>query len=143
MKLERIQNYAMRLITSAKPRTPSAQLRSELSWMSLQDRREMQVVMKVHSCLHGRAPAYLCSKFSRNLNTEYRKTRGANNIQLQCPCTNFYRKSFEFNGAYLYGTNFPVLSNQSKPEKRLSRLFGSLSLNLNNCLLVFIVFIVL
>ena len=33
MKLERIQKYAMRLITSAKPRTPSAQLRSELSWM--------------------------------------------------------------------------------------------------------------
>ena len=95
-------NYAMRLITSAKPRTPSAQLRSDLSWMSLQDRREMQVVMKVHSCLHGRAPAYLCSKFSRNLNAEYRETRGANNIQLQCPRTNFYRKSFEFNGAYLW-----------------------------------------
>ena len=36
-----IHNYAMRLITSAKPRTPSAQLRSELSWMSLQDRREI------------------------------------------------------------------------------------------------------
>ena len=63
MKLERIQNYAMRLITSAKPRTPSAQLRSELSWMFLKDQREMQVVSKVHSCLHGRAPAYLCSKF--------------------------------------------------------------------------------
>ena len=90
MKLERIQNYAMRLITSAKPRTPSAQLRSELSWMSLKDRREMQVVSKVHSCLHGRAPAYLCSKFSRNLNAEYRETRGANNIQLQCPHMNFY-----------------------------------------------------
>ena len=63
MKLERIQNYPMRLITSAKLRTPSAQLQSELSWMTLQDRREMQVVSKVHSCLHGRAPAYLCSKF--------------------------------------------------------------------------------
>ena len=97
MKLERIQNYAMRLITSAKPRTPSAQLRSEFSWMSLKDRREMQVVSKVHSCLHGRAPTYLCSKFSRNLNAEYRETRGVNNIQLQCPHTNFYRKTFEFN----------------------------------------------
>ncbi len=40
-KLERIQNYAMRLVTSAQPRTPSAQLRAELSWMTLQDRRKM------------------------------------------------------------------------------------------------------
>ena len=27
---------------------------------------KMQVVLKVHSSLHGRAPAYLCSKFSLN-----------------------------------------------------------------------------
>ena len=62
VKLERIQNYAMRMITSAKPRTPSAQLRAELSWMPLQDRRKM-IVTKVHSCLHSEAPEYLCSKF--------------------------------------------------------------------------------
>ena len=73
MELERIQNYAIKLVTSAKSSTTSAQLRSELSWTTLQDRREMQVVSKIHSCLHGRDPAYLCSKFSRNLNTEYRE----------------------------------------------------------------------
>ena len=36
------------------------------------------------------------------MNVEYREARGANNIQLQCPHTNFYRKYFEFNGAYLW-----------------------------------------
>ena len=117
MKLERIQNYAMRLIISTKPRTPSAQLWSELSWMSLQDHREMQVVMKVHNSLHGRVPAYPCSKFSRNLNTEYRETRGANSIQLQCPYTNFYGKSFEFNGAYQWN-KLPSIHSQINPKHR-------------------------
>ena len=37
-----------------------------------------------------------------------------------------------------YGTNFPGLSNQSKPEKHLSRLFRSISLNLNNCCLFYL-----
>ena len=77
--------------------------------------------------VHGRAPAFLCSKFSRNLNAEYRETRGANiNIQLQCPRTNFYRKYFEFNGAYLWN-KLPRALKSIKPEKRLSRLFGSIS----------------
>ena len=38
-----------------------------------------------------------------------------------------------------YGTNFPGLSSRSEPEKHLSRLFGSISLNLNNYCLFFIV----
>ena len=102
MKLERIQNYAMRMITSAKPRTPSAQLRAELSWMPLQDRRKMQIVTKVHSCLHGEAPEYLCSKFRKNPNAELRETRGADNLRLLCPHTSLYRNSFEVNGAHLW-----------------------------------------
>ena len=109
MKLERIQNNAMRLITSAKHRKPSARLQSELSWMYLQDRREMQVVMKVHS---------------RKLNTEYRNLRGANNIQLQCPHTNFYRKSFEFNGAYLWN-KLPRALKWIRTRETF-RLFGSI-----------------
>ena len=102
--LERVQNYAMRLIMSAEPRTPSAELRSKLSWMTLQNRRKMQVISKVHRCLQNKAPHYLCSKFETNLNAKYRGTRGSANVQLQRPRTNFYRNSFEFNGAYQWNS---------------------------------------
>ena len=64
-KIERVQNYAMRLIMSAEPRTPSAELRSKLSWMTLQNRRNMQVISKVHRCLQNKAPHYLCSKLKQ------------------------------------------------------------------------------
>ena len=103
-KIERVQNYAMRLIMSAEPRTPSAELRSKLSWMTLQNRRNMQVISKVHRCLQNKAPHYLCSKFESNLNAKYRGTRGSANVQLQRPRTNFYRNSFEFNGAYQWNS---------------------------------------
>ena len=92
VKLERIQNYAMRMITSAKPRTPSAQLRAELSWMPLQDRRKMQIVTKVHSCLHGEAPEYLCSKFRKTPYAELRETRGADNLRLLYPHTSLFQR---------------------------------------------------
>ena len=42
----------------------------------------------------------------------------ANNIQLQCPPMNFYRKSFEFNGV-TYVTNFPGLSSQSAATREM------------------------
>ena len=55
----------------------------------------------------------------------------ANNIHLQCPCTNFYGKSFEFNGAYLWNKLGPGLSltSQSRLKKHLGRLFGSTCIN--------------
>ena len=37
--LERVQNYGMRLILSKPPRTPSEQLREELGWKTLEERR--------------------------------------------------------------------------------------------------------
>ena len=124
MKLERIQNYAIRLVTSAKPRTSSAQLRSELSWMTLQDRREMQVVSKVHSCLHGRDPAYLCSKFSRNLNAEHREASLI--ISNYNALTQIFMESLLSLMGLTYGTNFPGLSSQSGLMKHLGRLFRSI-----------------
>ena len=41
MKIERVQNYGMRIILSQPPRTPSKRLRDKLKWMTLEKRREM------------------------------------------------------------------------------------------------------
>ena len=102
VKLERIQNYAMRMITSAKPRTPSAQLRDKLSWMPLQNRRKMKIVTKLHSCLHDEAREYLCSKFKKTPNAELRETRGVDNLRLLYPHMSLYKNSIEVNGAHLW-----------------------------------------
>ena len=80
--------------------------------------------------LHIYAPS-LVGTWTLNI----RETRGANNIQLQRPHANFYRKSFQFNGltVYTYGT-----------KKHLGRLFGSICFILHNlCIILLFCFGVL
>ena len=52
--VERIQNYAMQLICSRPPRTPSVELRNRLGWMPLTKRREMSRLALVHRCVRHR-----------------------------------------------------------------------------------------
>ena len=53
--LERVQNYGMRLILSKPPRTPSEQLREELGWKTLEERRSRSRLYLVHKCVTGQA----------------------------------------------------------------------------------------
>jgi len=101
-RIERLQNYGMRVITSSPPLTPSAELRTRLQWTTLSDRRELFRLSTVHRCLHHNAPQYMCSKFHTNSSLGYSCTRGRNNIHLERPNTDFYRKSFEFRGATMW-----------------------------------------
>ena len=103
-KLDRIQKYAMRLITSSPSRTPSEVLRKKLNWMPLIVCRKMQLLMKVHSCMHQFSPSYLCSQFPVNFNLNYRSSRGINKIQQSCPSTNAYKDSSEFRSAALWNS---------------------------------------
>ena len=47
-KLERIQNYGMRLVCVKPPRTPSEDLRKSLRWTSLVERREIFRLTHIH-----------------------------------------------------------------------------------------------
>ena len=58
-RVERIQNYAMRLICSKPPRTPSEKLRSDMNCMPLSKRQELFRLALVHWCVRGWAPTYL------------------------------------------------------------------------------------
>ena len=73
-KVEKIQNYRMRIITSSSRYTPSETLRSKLHWMTLSQRREVFQLSLVHRCIHDGAPKYLCSKFTLNREMQYART---------------------------------------------------------------------
>ena len=99
-KIERTQNYALRIIFQKRPRTSSAELREAAGWTTLKTRRHNAMLCKVHWCLRSRGPSYLTCKFHTNSNLNYTTTRGANKIHLLRPNTNFYRSTFEFIGAH-------------------------------------------
>ena len=46
-KLERVQNYGLRIILAQPPRTPSEDLRGKLNWLTLERRREMSRIALV------------------------------------------------------------------------------------------------
>ena len=91
--VERIQNYAVRMILQKPPRTRSHPLRGMLGWTTLHHRRHLAMLGKVYRCLTNRAPAFLTAKFVANVvhNVNYPSTRRKNNLHLKRPLTNAYR----------------------------------------------------
>ena len=61
-RVERIQNYAMRMILQKPPTTRSHPLRQMLGWTTLHHRRHLAMLGKVHRCLTNRADCKVCRK---------------------------------------------------------------------------------
>ncbi len=101
-RVERIQNYALRMILRKPPLTSSKLLQQTLGWTTLRARRHHAMLCQVHRCCTNQAPPYLCSKFSVNSNISAVRTRGSDKLHLPQPRTSFFHSSFEFQGAIWY-----------------------------------------
>ena len=122
-KLERVQNYAMRVILKKPPRTPSEPLRDALGWTTLQLRRQNRLLCQVYRCLHGHAPMYLRRKFITNADFGYQTTRAAGKLHLPRPLTNHFKSSFEFQGALAYNALPVSITSASSSVSFRSKLF--------------------
>ena len=100
-RVERIQNYALRVILKKPPRNDTKEMRSQMGLTTLEQRRLNSTLLQVHRCLHGHVPEYLSCKFvtKDSLFTNYPATRGATNLHLRNPRTNAYKSTFEYFGA--------------------------------------------
>ena len=63
-KLQILLNNLARIILSADIRTNIDSTMSSLKWLKLDDRWNNHILVMLYKCLTGRAPDYLCSKFS-------------------------------------------------------------------------------
>ena len=65
-KLQILLHNLARIILSADIRTniDSTYMMSSLKWLKLNDRWNNYILVMLYKCLTGRAPDYLCSKFS-------------------------------------------------------------------------------
>ena len=101
-RVEKIQNYAMRMILRKPPQTSSAYLREALKWTTLKNRRTNGMATQVHRCRLKQAPTYLNSKFTVNNEFHHIQTRGAQKLHIPKPLSNYFHSSFEFQGAMIY-----------------------------------------
>ena len=58
-QLRKVQKRAARLIMNETYKTPSAELFKNLTWMTLEERFEVNRVVMIYKCLHNLAPSYL------------------------------------------------------------------------------------
>ena len=72
--LQRVQNYAMRIVLKNPPRTSSDLCRNLLGWLTLFQYRCITLLWQVHKCFLYLAPAYLSSKFKTNEEFGYHHT---------------------------------------------------------------------
>ena len=63
-RVERIQNYALRVILKKPSRSDTMEMRRQAGLHTLERRRLNSTLVQVHRCLHGRAPEYLSCKFA-------------------------------------------------------------------------------
>ena len=65
--------------------------------------QEIHKATMMFRCLHGLAPEYLCSKFIWR-DSAYDLRDSENKLNVPLPRTNYYRKSFSYNGATLWNS---------------------------------------
>ena len=80
-RIERIQNYALRIMYRKPPLTSSESLRQTLGWTTLETRRKECYSTRSFAVLHtNQAPSYLCSRFTPNSGSTMQRLEG----QLNC-----------------------------------------------------------
>ena len=112
-RLQRVQNYAMRVILKKPPRTSSSICLQSLGWQTLYHHRCLLLLCQVKRCLLKISPSYLTSLFLTNEQFGYTCTRGRDKIHISRPRTEFGRRTFSFKGAQLYNT-LPSTARQIK-----------------------------
>ena len=109
--LNRLQRRAVRIIEGREVKQND--IRSTLNWPSLEVRRNYQTCLQVFKCLNGLAPAYLLNKFSLSRDFHSHNTRNKDLIRLPRAKTSKFQTSFYYNGAKLWNTLPPHITQEN------------------------------
>ena len=109
-KLQILLNNLARIILSADIRTNIDSMMSSLKWLKLDDRWNNHILVMLYKCLTGKAPDYLCSKFSFTNSTHDHDTRGTSSNSLVVPQSknNSGKRLFQARAANLWNSSVDV-----------------------------------
>ena len=105
-KVQRIQNYAARIITGNFDyiNTRGINLVHSLRLHTIRERRDLFIARLTFKAIHGIAPDYLSDRTVINVDINGYDTRGANNMNVYLPRVNteIYKKSFLYKGGIIW-----------------------------------------
>ena len=107
-KLQKLQNRAARILTFSSYDTSADPLLEQLNWKRLDTQRQIQVATMVYKSIHGLAPDYLGSLFTK-YNPPYNLRNSEDKLAVPLPRTNFLKNSFSYNGAVIWNSLPPEL----------------------------------
>jgi len=107
-KLQKLQNRAACIITFSSYDTSADPLFERLNWKLLDTQRQIQVATMVCKSIHGLAPDYLGSLFTK-FDPPYNLRNSENKLAVPLPGTNFLKNSFSYNGAVIWNSLYPEL----------------------------------
>ena len=106
MKLERLQNYAGRVILKEHRVTSATSIRIELNWSTLKKRRHLHIATLMFKVINEMGPDYLAPLCTPASKVHNHDTRAAASGVLYLPrtATNFDRKAFSFCGPKIWNS---------------------------------------
>ena len=107
-RLQKLQNRSARILTFSNYDASAHPLFEQLNWRSLETQRKIQEATMVYKSIHGLAPDYLGSLFTRN-ESNYFLRNSENKLSVPLPRTNFLKNSFSYQGAVLWNSLPPEL----------------------------------
>lgn len=117
-KLQKLQNYAARIITLASKRDRITPLLKKLNWLTVEKFIEYRLITMIYKCINNTAPPYLC-----NLVEPYVPTRTLRSSSLDLLDTPFMisslgRRAFSFTAPTIWN-NLPTYIRYSDTENIL------------------------
>ena len=104
-RLQKLNNRAARVITQTGYEVRSSDIRNQLGWSTLDERRQNHKSIMMYKVLNGIAPAYLKRYFSYGADTSRYFLRGSGvNLSLPKPNTDYMKKIFKLSGAKLWNS---------------------------------------
>ena len=119
VKLERLQNYAARLILRQRREVSATCMREQLGWPTLASRRRLSEAVVTFRCTSGLSPLHLSTLFKSAVSIHCHGTRSASSNSLHLPrvATGFGKRSFAFRGAQLWNLLPPDLRQTKHPNR--------------------------
>jgi len=81
-KLQKVQNFARRIITGKRKFDHITPVLRELRWLPLSSFLKYMIVVLAFKCVKGLAPSYLCNRFKTRACVHDRNTRYNNNLNI-------------------------------------------------------------
>ena len=94
-----MQNRAARILTGSSYDVPITDLRRQLNWQTLEERRVNKKTLLMYKVKNGAAPDPIKNLFNVCDNQNYSLRSNLNDIKLDKPKRNFMKKSISYSGA--------------------------------------------